>query len=100
MLRSSGMTARRQPKQGRSPDASRWPEPARVGQWPGDTCGWHEHGYEKGAVLRARPIVFCTAGGNIEPGSGDKMVLPPHTAHAATAGAEGVRCIEALRQRD
>jgi hypothetical protein len=23
------------------------------------------------------------------------MVLPPHTAHAATVGAEGVRCIEA-----
>jgi quercetin dioxygenase-like cupin family protein len=35
-------------------------------------------------------IVFCTAGGDIEPGPGDKMVLPPHTAHAATAGAEGV----------
>jgi D-lyxose ketol-isomerase len=45
-------------------------------------------------------IVFCTAGGNIEPGPGDKMVLLPHTAHAATAGAEGVRCIEAPRQRD
>jgi len=27
------------------------------------------------------------------------MVLPPHTAHAATVGAEGVRCIEAPRQR-
>jgi hypothetical protein len=31
---------------------------------------------------------------------GDKMVLPPHTAHAATVGAEGVRCIEAPRPRD
>jgi hypothetical protein len=27
------------------------------------------------------------------------MVLPPHTLHAATVGAEGVRCIEADRQR-
>jgi quercetin dioxygenase-like cupin family protein len=45
-------------------------------------------------------IVFCTAGGDIRLGPGDKMVLPPHTAHAATAGAEGVRCIEAPRQHD
>ncbi len=28
------------------------------------------------------------------------MVLPAHIAHAARVGAEGVRCIEALRQRD
>jgi len=40
-------------------------------------------------------IVFCTAGGGIELGPGDKMVLPPHAAHAATAGSGGVRCIEA-----
>jgi D-lyxose ketol-isomerase len=45
-------------------------------------------------------IVFCTAGSYIELGPGDKMVLPPRTAHAATVGAEGVRCIEAPRQRD
>jgi hypothetical protein len=36
-------------------------------------------------------------GGDIRLGPGDKMVLPPHTAHAATVGAEGVRCIEAPR---
>jgi D-lyxose ketol-isomerase len=46
-------------------------------------------------------IVFHTAGGDIELGPGDKMVLlAPHTAHAATVGAEGVRCIEAPRQPD
>jgi D-lyxose ketol-isomerase len=49
--------------------------------------------------MRGR-IVFHTADGDIERGPGDKMVLPPHTAHAATAGAEGVRCIEAPRQQD
>ena len=27
------------------------------------------------------------------------MVLPPHTRHAAAVGADGVRCIEASRQR-
>ena len=45
-------------------------------------------------------IVFHTAGGDIELSPGDTMVLPPHTAHAATAGAEGVRCIEAPGQQD
>ena len=43
-------------------------------------------------------IVFRTAGGDIELGPGDKMVLPPHTPHAATVSAEGVRCIEAPRR--
>jgi hypothetical protein len=70
------------------------------GNGPGDTCGWHEHGYEKVLHCVRGRIVFCTAGGDIEPGPGDKMVLPPHTAHAATVGAEGVRCIEAPRQQD
>ena len=70
------------------------------GNGPGDTCGWHEHGYEKVLHCVRGRIVFCTAGGDIEPGPGDKMVLPPHIAHAATAGAEGVRCIEAPRQQD
>jgi len=32
-------------------------------------------------------IVFHTAGGDIELGPGDKMILPPHTAHAAMVGA-------------
>jgi quercetin dioxygenase-like cupin family protein len=45
-------------------------------------------------------IVFCTASGDIELGAGDKMVFPPHTAHAVTVGAEGVRCIEASRQQE
>lgn len=70
------------------------------GNGPGDTYGWHEHGYEKVLYCLRGRIVFHTAGGDIELGPGDKMVLPPHTAHAATVGAEGVRCIEAPRQRD
>ncbi len=27
-----------------------------------------------------------------------RLVLPPHTPHAATVSAEGVRCVEASRQ--
>jgi mannose-6-phosphate isomerase-like protein (cupin superfamily) len=70
------------------------------GNGPGDTYGWHEHGCEKVLYCVRGRIVFWTAGGDIELGPGDKMVLPPCTAHAATVGAEGVRCIEAPRQRD
>jgi mannose-6-phosphate isomerase-like protein (cupin superfamily) len=70
------------------------------GNGPGDTYGWHEHGYEKVLYCVRGRIVFHTAGGDIELGPGDKMVLPPHTAHSATVGPEGVRCIEAPRQRD
>jgi len=69
------------------------------GNGPGDTYGWHEHGYEKVLYCVRGQIVFHTTGGDIELGPGDKMVLPPHTPHAATVGADGVRCIEAPRQR-
>jgi len=68
------------------------------GNGPGDTYGWHEHDYEKVLYCVRGRIVFHTAGGDIELGPGDKMVLPPHTSHAATVGAQGVRCIEAPRQ--
>ena len=72
------------------------------GNGPGDTCGphWHEHGYQEVLHCVRGQIVFHTAGGDIDLGPGDKMILPPHTAHAATVGAEGVRCIEAPRQQD
>jgi len=70
------------------------------GNGPGDTYGWHEHGYEKVLYCVHGQIVSHTASGDIELGPGDKMVLPPHTAHAATVGSEGVRCIEAPRQPD
>ena len=52
------------------------------GNGPGDTYGWHEHGYEKVLYCVRGQIVFHTPGGDIELGPGDKMVLPPHTAHA------------------
>src|ERR1700750_2146791 len=47
------------------------------GNGPGDTYGWHEHGYEKVLYCVRGRIVFHTAGGVIELGPGDKMVLPP-----------------------
>ena len=47
------------------------------GNGPGDTYGWHEHDYEKVLYCVRGRIVFHTAGGDIELGPGDKMVLPP-----------------------
>src|ERR1700748_3588078 len=68
------------------------------GNGPGDTYGWHEHGYEKGLYCVRGRIGFHTAGGALELAREDKRPPPPHIAHAATVGAEGVRCIEAHRQ--
>lgn len=65
------------------------------GNAPGDTYGWHEHSYEKVLYCVCGRIVFHTGTGDINLGPGDRMVLPPRTPHAATVGAEGVRCIEA-----
>ena len=67
------------------------------GNAPGDTYARHEHSYEKVLYCVRGGIVFHTDTGDIELGPGDRMVLPPHTPHAATVGAEGVRCIEAPR---
>jgi len=50
------------------------------GNGPGDTYGWHEHGYEKVLYCVRGQIVFHTASGDIRLGPGDKMVLPPHRA--------------------
>jgi hypothetical protein len=42
-------------------------------------------------------IVLHTGSGGADLGPGGRLVLPPHTQHAATISAEGVRCIEASR---
>ena len=70
-----------------------------AGNGPGDKYGWYEHSYEKVPYCVRGRILFHIAGGDIELGPGDKMVLPPHTSHAATVGPAGVRCIETSRQR-
>ena len=67
------------------------------GNAPGDTYGWHEHSYEKVLFCVRGRIVFHTSDGDAEIGPGDRLVLPPHTPHAATVSAEGVRCVEAPR---
>jgi quercetin dioxygenase-like cupin family protein len=67
------------------------------GNAPGDTYGWHQHDYEKVLYCVRGHIVFHTDDGDADLGPGDRMVLSPGTRHAATVGADGVRCIEAPR---
>lgn len=70
-----------------------------VGNGPGDTYDWHEHGTK-------RCCIACAAGScphhwqRHRPWPGRHDDLPPRSAHPAPAGAEGVRCIEAPRRRD
>jgi quercetin dioxygenase-like cupin family protein len=42
-------------------------------------------------------IVVHTDDGDLELTSGDRLDLPPGTAHAATVGPHGCSCIEAYR---
>ena len=74
-------------------------DPHGWGNAPRDTYGWHEHSYEKVLYCVRGQIVFHTSTGDIDLGPGDRMLLPPHTPHAATVGAGGVRCFEAARTR-
>jgi cupin superfamily acireductone dioxygenase involved in methionine salvage len=42
-------------------------------------------------------IVFHIDEGDVELDGGDRLDLPPGTAHAATVGPDGCACIEAER---
>lgn len=74
--------------------AAAQPGPARLGQSPGDTYGWHAHGCVKVLYCIRGGIVFHADSGDADLGPGARLVLPPHTVHAATVGAEGVCCVE------
>ncbi|MGH3328661.1 MAG: cupin domain-containing protein [Streptomycetales bacterium] len=67
------------------------------GNAPGDTYGWHEHGYHKTLYCIRGSIVFHTPGGDLTLRPGDRMELRPGTPHGATVGPDGVRCAEAPR---
>lgn len=65
---------------------------------PGDTYDWHAHGYHK--------VLYCVSGSvtfhlrdqdDVQLGPGDRLDVEPGTAHAASVGPDGVRCVEAPR---
>ncbi len=59
---------------------------------PHDRYASHRHGYHKVLYCLSGSIVFHVKGDDLELRPGDRL-----TEHAATVGAEGVRCIEAAR---
>lgn len=68
-------------------------------QWsngPGTVYTAHSHGYRKILYCLRGSIRFdlVAAGTSIELGPGDRLDLPPSTAHAAVVGPAGVTCVE------
>lgn len=72
-------------------------DPHGWGNEPGYEYGWHSHGYHKVLYCVSGSIVFHTEEGDFELTPGDRLDVGPETAHAATVGPEGVRCLEAAR---
>lgn len=71
--------------------------PQTWGNDAGDTYRRHVHGYHKVLFCLAGSIVFHTDDGDLELTQGDRLDLEPGTAHAATVGHGGCRCVEASR---
>lgn len=71
-------------------------EPSRWGNAPGDTYGWHAHGYGKVIVCLRGGITFHTReSGDFTLGPGDRLEIDSGTEHSATVGSDGVECAEA-----
>jgi cupin superfamily acireductone dioxygenase involved in methionine salvage len=64
---------------------------------PDFAYGEHRHPYHKVLYCLAGAITFHTPQGDINMGPGDRLDLPPNTAHSATVGRSGVTCMEAAR---
>ena len=67
------------------------------GNGAGDTYGRHDHGYHKVLFCLGGSIVFHLDDREVELGAGDRLDLPPGTAHGATVGPDGCECVEASR---
>jgi len=69
-----------------------------VSEWsngPGDTYASHSHPYKKILCCLEGSIVFHFPDHDVRLTPGDRTVVEPGTAHAATVGPSGVRCAEA-----
>ncbi len=65
---------------------------------PGYRYPTHAHDYHKVLICVEGTITFHTSDGDVELIAGDRMDLPPGTAHSATVGPGGVTCMEAARR--
>jgi quercetin dioxygenase-like cupin family protein len=61
---------------------------------PGDVYAEHSHSYEKVLYCVAGSITFTLRDRKLRLRTGDRMVLPPGTVHAAVVGPDGCTCIE------
>jgi quercetin dioxygenase-like cupin family protein len=64
---------------------------------PGDRYSAHSHEYEKVLYCVEGSITFLLPDGEIHLEPGERLVLPPGTAHAAVVGPRGVVCVEGHR---
>jgi len=64
---------------------------------PGDRYAEHTHPYHKVLYCATGSVRFVTPAGDVELEPGDRLDLPPGTAHAAVVGPRGVSCVEAAR---
>ena len=71
--------------------------PRSWGNGPGDTYGRHSHERHKVLFCLRGSIAFHLDDADVELGAGDRIDLPPGTAHAATVGPGGCECVEAWR---
>ena len=73
--------------------------PYRWDNDPGYVYAPHEHPYSKVLYCVGGSIRFLLTGEgrSLELRPGDRMDLPPGTAHSAVVGPDGVACLEAWR---
>lgn len=71
--------------------------PRTWGNGPGDTYGWHAHGYHKVLFCLDGSITFHLHDGDVALEAGDRLDIDPGTEHAATVGRRGCSCVEASR---
>ena len=64
---------------------------------PGDRYGRHAHASHKVLFCLDGSIAFHTDDGDLELLAGDRLDIEPGTAHAATVGGAGCRCVEAMK---
>lgn len=66
---------------------------------PGDRYATHSHTYHKVLYCARGSIRFTleATGQTIDLSPGDRLDLPPGTAHSAEVGPPGVTCVEAPR---
>lgn len=72
-------------------------DPSAWANGPGDRYPAHSHAYDKVLVVTSGSITFhlTDIAEDVDLATGERLDLPAGTVHGATAGGNGVRCLEA-----